>query len=192
MLRIDEVYPHLVWPIFSIVGLLFLALINNLVWMDCSIIFSMNFMTVSLLSSDEFWHMKTMRIIWFLCFNVYPLSLSNRKQNHIAYWWRFEYRSRFCSGFLQSFLFLLDRHGFSIQDTVWSSNNDRTWTSTLYLPCLFQTLSKINQIVHCLGSNLWYESLLDLEALLFLVTVENTEEVSHLDWSQTCFGAKSG
>ena len=62
--------------------------------MDCSISFSINFLTVSKYSSDEFRHLKTIRIIGFLCFNVNPLS-------------------RICSGFSRSFLFFLDRHGFS-------------------------------------------------------------------------------
>ena len=88
MLSIDELLLHFVWPISCIVWKLFLAFINNLVVMDCSTIFSITLLTVSKFSSDEFRHLKTIRILGFLCFYVNPLSLFNRNKVPTTCWWR--------------------------------------------------------------------------------------------------------
>ena len=91
-----------------------------------------------------------------------------------------KYWSRFCSGFPRSFLFLLDRHGFSDKFCQYRSQFEskiRFDLETKIEPelqhCIFRCDCKLlcprlGQIVYCFGSTLWYEFLLDLEASYFL------------------------
>ena len=87
---------------------------------------------------------------------------------------------RFCSGFPRSFLFLLDRHGFSDKfvntvhystSKIWFDLETKMEPKLQY--CIFRCDCKLLrprwvQIVHCFGSTLCYEFLLDLEASFFL------------------------
>ena len=134
-------------------------------------------------------------------FNVNPFSLPNRSKVPITCWWRFQYWSRFCSGFHRSYLFLLDRHGFSDKfvNTVHNSNPRFGLIFKQRLNLDFNTASSVfianfyvrdwAKIVHCFGSILLYEFLFDLEAtyilgikidFLLLVVTEEHRRIAQL------------
>ena len=117
--------------------------------MESCIFFSINFLTVSKQSSNEFWHLKTMRILGFLCFNVNPLSLLNRRRVRPLVDDGFDIGLAFAAGFLEAFSSswigmasltnLPIPFTILVQDSVWSLNKDWTLTLILYLSCSLQT-----------------------------------------------------
>ena len=92
----------------------------------------------------------------------------------------FSFGLAFCSWFLRSFIFLLDWHGFSDKfvNTVHSSNprygsilkqrlNPELQYRIFRFDCIL-LCPRRGQVVHCFGSTILYEFLLDLEASYIL------------------------
>ena len=115
--------------------------------MDSCILFSVNFLTVSKYSRNEFWH-ENKKDLWIPVFQCQPIVFNEVKSQPLVddgFSMGLAFAAGFSEAFSSSWIGMASLTNLSIpftiliQDSVWCLNKDWALTSILYLPYLLQT-----------------------------------------------------